>query len=209
MPADGGLRINVRVIRGCLERAGCYDARMNPAISSILFAASLFCTVSTTPAFAEEAKAPATAPAAEAPAPAAAVPAAPAAAGDLTPDKVVSSYLTAMQEQRFKDAFQYVSTTLRAGKSIDEWAKEQQYVMQMGEVKIIEFKVFPAIVGADGIARVPNILKSQDKFLNQLGLDEHEIYELIKENGAWRIDQQTLAEGPDRAEYFPEDTQKK
>lgn len=114
-----------------------------------------------------------------------------------------------MQEQRFKDAYQYVSTTLRAGKSVDEWAKEQQYVMQMGEVKIIEFKVYPAIVGADGIARVPNILKSQDKFLNQLGLDEHEIYELIKEGGAWRIDQQTLAEGPDRAEYFPDDTQKK
>ena len=56
---------------------------------------------------------------------------------------------------------------------------------------------------------MPNILKSQDKFLNQLGLDEHELYELIKENGAWRIDQQTLAEGPDRAEYFPDDTQKK
>lgn len=127
----------------------------------------------------------------------------------MTPDKVVSSYLKAMQEQRFKDAYQYVSTTLRAGKGVDEWAKEQQYVMQMGEVKIIDFKVYPAIVGSDGIARVPNILKSQDKFLNQLGLDEHELYELIKENGVWRIDQQTLAEGADRAEYFPDDAQKK
>jgi len=197
------------LIRGCLERAVRYDARMIPAIPPVLLAVSLFFAATTGAALAEEAKAPAAAPAAEAPAPAAGGAAAPAAAGDLTPDKVVTSYLKAMQEQRFKDAFQYVSTTLRAGKSIDEWAKEQQYVMQMGEVKIIEFKVFPAIIGADGIARVPNILKSQDKFLNQLGLDEHEIYELIKENGAWRIDQQTLAEGPDRAEYFPDDTQKK
>ncbi|HEY2775539.1 MAG TPA: hypothetical protein VGK20_15975 [Candidatus Binatia bacterium] len=146
-------------------------------------------------------------------APAAAKPAAaPAAAGDaagMAPDKVVSSYLKAMQEQRFNDAYQYVSSTLRAGKSQEEWAKEQQYVMQMGEVKIIDFHVYPAIIGADGIARVPNILKSQDKFLNQLGLDEHELYELIKENGSWRIDQQTLAEGADRAEYFPDDTEKK
>ena len=53
------------------------------------------------------------------------------------------------------------------------------------------------------------ILKSQDKFLNQLGLDEHEIYELIKEAGAWHIDQQTLAEGQDRAEYFPDEGAKK
>lgn len=144
------------------------------------------------------------APAGTAAAPAAAAPAAAAAAAGLTPDKVVEAYLKAMQEQRFRDAYQYVSTTLRAGKNIDEWSKEQQYILQMGEVKILEFKVFPAIIGADGMAKVPNILKSQDKFLNQLGLDEHEVYELIQEEGAWRIDQQTLVEGADKAEYFPD-----
>jgi hypothetical protein len=53
-------------------------------------------------------------------------------------------------------------------------------------------------------AKVPNILKSQDKFLNQLGLDEYELYELVREDGTWRIDQQTLVEGPERSEYFPE-----
>lgn len=148
-------------------------------------------------------------PVAPAPAQAPAPAAAPAPAGDMTPDKVVAAYLKAMQEQRFSDAYQYVSTTLRAGKSQEEWVKEQQYIMQMGEVKILDFKVRPAIIGADGIARVPNILKSQDKFLNQLGLDEHEIYELIKENGAWRIDQQTLAEGADRDTYFPDEAGKK
>jgi len=185
---------------------------------SRLLLASLFFSFTASVAYAAESASPppAAAPAAAAPAtapPAAAAPAAAAPAGKdaagLTPDKVVESYLKAMQEQRFKDAYQYVSTTLRAGKSVDEWAKEQQYVMQMGEVKIIDFHVYPAIIGADGIARVPNILKSQDKFLNQLGLDEHELYELIKENGAWRIDQQTLAEGADRAEYFPDDAGKK
>jgi hypothetical protein len=177
--------------------------RMHHAVLALL----LVSAVTAANASAEDAKAPA-APAA--PAPAAPAPKAAAeAAGQMTPDKVVASYLKAMQEQRFSDAYQYTSSTLRAGKGVEEWAKEQQYVMQMGEVKIIDFKVYPAIIGADGIARVPNILKSQDKFLNQLGLDEHEIYMLIKESGGWKIDQQTLAEGPDRAEYFPDDSPKK
>lgn len=180
-------------------------------IHSALVSLALLFTPLVLPAMAAEEQAPKAPPPAAAPAVPAppAAPAASAEAASLTPDQVVSGYLKAMQEQRFRDAYKYVSSTLKAGKSVDEWSKEQQYVMQMGEVKIIEFKVYPAIIGADGIARVPNILKSQDKFLNQLGLDEHELYELIKENGAWKIDQQTLAEGPDRAEYFPEDAGKK
>ena len=31
---------------------------------------------------------------------------------------------------------------------------------------------------------VPNILSSQDKFLNQLGVEEYELYTLVKEDGA-------------------------
>jgi hypothetical protein len=164
---------------------------------------SSFLLLAAVPVSAEEQAAPPAAPAAAA-APDATAPAATA----LSPDKVVESYLKAMQEQRFADAYQYVSTTLRKGLGVEEWAKEQQYIMQMGEVKIIEFKVSPAIIGAYGLAKVPNILKSQDKFLNQLGLDEHELYELIQQDGAWRIDQQTLVEGADRAEYFPADSPK-
>jgi hypothetical protein len=35
------------------------------------------------------------------------------------------------------------------GKSREEWAKEQQYIVEVGEVKIFDFKVFPAeMVGA-------------------------------------------------------------
>ena len=140
---------------------------------------------------------------ANAPATAPAAAPAPAAAGALTPEKVVEAYLKAMQEQRFGDAYAFVSKTLRAGKDKEQWSKEQQYIIQMGEVKILDFKVHPAQIGKDGVARVPNLLKSQDKFLNQLGLDEHEVYELVQEDGAWRIDQQTLAEGADRDKYFP------
>lgn len=124
------------------------------------------------------------------------------AATELTPDQTVTKYLEAMQGQRFSEAFDYVSVGLRGGKDREAWAKEQQYIVQMGEVKIFGFKVFKPIMEGEK-AKVPNVLKSQDKFLNQLGLDEHEVYELIKEDGAWRIDQQTLVEGPEKDEFFP------
>lgn len=124
------------------------------------------------------------------------------ASAELTPDQTVTKYLEAMQGQRFSEAFDYVSVGLRGGKDREAWSKEQQYIVQMGEVKIFGFKVFKPIMEGEK-AKVPNILKSQDKFLNQLGLDEHEVYELIKEEGAWRIDQQTLVEGPEKDEFFP------
>jgi hypothetical protein len=93
---------------------------------------------------------------------------------------------------------------LRGGKDREEWAKEQKYIVEVGEVKIFEFKVFPARDVTADKARVPNILKSQDKYLNQLGLDEYELYDLLKEDGQWRIDQQTLVEGADKDAYFPQ-----
>jgi len=125
------------------------------------------------------------------------------AASDRTPEDTVKQYLSAMQNHKFNEAYDFVSSTLRAGKDREEWAKEQQYIVQVGEVKIFEFKVFPAEKIGEDKAKVPNILKSQDKYLNQLGLDEYELYELIKEEGEWRIDQQTLVEGEDRQTYFP------
>lgn len=121
---------------------------------------------------------------------------------ELTPDQTVKKYLEAMQGHRFPEAYDYVSAALRGGKDRDEWSKEQQYIVQMGEVKIFGFQVFSPVMTGE-TARVPNILKSQDKFLNQLGLDEYEVYDLIREDGVWRIDQQTLVEGSERAEYFP------
>ncbi len=121
----------------------------------------------------------------------------------ISPEDTVRKYLEAMQQHRFSEAYDYVSSTLQAGKDRELWAKEQQYIVELGEVKIFGFKVFPAVVSGEK-AKVPNILKSQDKYLNQLGLDEYELYELVREDGTWRIDQQMLVEGADRKEYFPD-----
>ena len=127
-----------------------------------------------------------------------------AASADRSPDDTVRQYLGAMQAHEFNKAFDLVSSALRAGKDREEWAKEQQYIVEMGEVKIFGFQVFETAAETEDRAKVPNILKSQDKFLNQLGLDEYELYELVKEEGDWRIDHQTLVEGDNRREYFPE-----
>ncbi len=127
-----------------------------------------------------------------------------AADAERSPEDTVKGYLKAMQDQKFPDAYDYVSSTLRGGKGREEWAKEQQYIVQVGEVKIFGYKVYKAEIAGD-TAKVPNILKSQDKYLNQLGLDEHEVYTLVKEDGAWRIDQQMLVEGVDKSEYFPDE----
>lgn len=125
-------------------------------------------------------------------------------ANERSPEDTVRQYLSAMQSHRFNDAYDHVSKALRAGKDREEWAKEQKTIVDLGEVKIFEFKVFPARDVTADKARVPNILKSQDKYLNQLGLDEYEIYDLVKEDGQWRIDQQTLVEGDDKNTFFPQ-----
>jgi len=121
----------------------------------------------------------------------------------LDPQATIKAYLGALQAHEFEKAYDYVAEPMRAGKDRAQWAKEQQYIVEMGEVKIFGFETFPAASVTESTAKVPNILKSQDKFLNQLGLDEYELYELIKEDGVWRIDHQTLIEGTERAEYFP------
>lgn len=130
---------------------------------------------------------------------------APTWAGERGPQETVRKYLTALQERNFGEAYEYVSEGMRGGKSKDEWVKEQKYIFDMSEAKILDFKVFPAKVEGEE-ATVPNILSSQDKFLNQLGVEEYELYTLVRENGEWKIDQQRLVIQDSKQEkWFPED----
>lgn len=123
-------------------------------------------------------------------------------AAEVSPEDTVRRYLTALQDQKFDQAYELVSQGMRGGKTKEAWMKEQQYILQMSEAKIFGFKIFPAKVEGDK-AKVPNILSSQDKFLNQLGVDEYEIYTLVKEDGTWKVDQQQIAEGQELETLFP------
>ena len=50
---------------------------------------------------------------------------------------------------------------------------------------------------------MPNILESQDRFVNTLGLTEYELYTLVREDGGWKVDSQILVEPAEQAKWFP------
>lgn len=118
-----------------------------------------------------------------------------------TPEDTVRQYLKAMQDQKYDQAYKQISKGMAGGKDAEAWAKEQKYIMESVDAKIFKFDVYPAKVEGN-IAKVPNILSSQDKALNQLGVDEYELYTLVKENGDWRIDQQEQVDKADQPKWF-------
>ncbi len=118
-----------------------------------------------------------------------------------SPEETVKAYLTAMKDNKFDEAYKQISKGMAANKDAEAWAKEQKYIFQTGEVKIFKFDIFPGKIEGE-VAKVPNILSSQDKFLNQLGADEYELYTLVKENGDWKIDQQEIVEKSEQSKWF-------
>lgn len=124
-----------------------------------------------------------------------------ATAADVTPEETVRRYLGALKAGKFSDAYDLVSEAMHQGKAREVWVKEQQAGMAVADVKIFEFQVQPGKIEGDK-ASVPNILSSQDRFVNQLGLTEYELYTLVKEKGAWRVDSQLIVEPPDIPKWF-------
>jgi hypothetical protein len=119
-----------------------------------------------------------------------------------SPEDTVRRYLGAVKEGRFDAAYDFVSRSMTQGKPREVWAKEQKAGMTWADVKIFDFTVHPGRV-EDGKAYVPNVLSSQDRFINQLGLTEHELYTLVREDGAWKVDSQMIVEPADIPKWFP------
>jgi hypothetical protein len=125
-----------------------------------------------------------------------------AVAADATaPEETVKSWLAAMKAHEFDKAYKHISKGMAQNKDAEAWAKEQKYIFETTDLKIFKYEVFPGKVEGE-TAKVPNILSSQDKFLNQLGADEYELYTLVKEDGAWKIDQQEIVEKGDQSKWF-------
>jgi hypothetical protein len=125
-----------------------------------------------------------------------------------SPEDVLKGYLGAIQNQQFDKAYDLVSKAMKTDrksgkvKPKEVWVKESQYIFAFSEAKILDFKVHPAKIEGDK-ATVPNLLSSQDKFLNQLGVEEYELYTLVKEDGAWKVDQQQeVVEQGEIAKWF-------
>jgi hypothetical protein len=120
----------------------------------------------------------------------------------LTPEETVRRYLGALKAGNFDQAYDLVSKAMRQGKEREVWVKEQKTGMSFADVKIFAFDVYPGKVEGDR-AQVPNVLSSQDRFVNQLGLTEYELYALVKEDGVWKVDQQVIVEPGDVSKWFP------
>ena len=120
----------------------------------------------------------------------------------LTPEETVRRYLQATKDGKFDEVYDLSSSAMHRGKDKEVWVKEQKAGMAFADVKIFEFTVYPGKVEGEK-AQVPNILSSQDRFVNQLGLTEYELYTLVKEGGAWKVDQQLIVEPPDIPKWFP------
>ena len=119
-----------------------------------------------------------------------------------SPEDTVRRYLGALKEGHFDAAYDLVSSGMTEGKPREVWAKEQKAGMSWADVKIFDFTVYPGRV-VEGKAYVPNVLSSQDRFLNQLGLTEHELYTLVREDGAWKVDSQIIVAPADIPKWFP------
>lgn len=133
-----------------------------------------------------------------------------ARSAEQTPEEVLDRYLKALQSQKFDVTYELASVAMKTDrktkqvKTKDVWIKESQYLVAFSEFKILDFKVGKGEIKGDE-ALVPNLLSSQDKFLNQLGVDEYEVYTLVKENGAWKVDQQKeVIEREEIAKWFPD-----
>ena len=120
----------------------------------------------------------------------------------LSPEETVRRYLQALKDGRFDAAYDLVSKAMKQGKDREVWVKEQKTGMAFADVKIFEFHVHPGKVEG-ATAWVPNVLSSQDRFVNQLGLTEYELYTLLKEDGAWKVDRQVIVEPKDVSKWFP------
>jgi len=121
------------------------------------------------------------------------------------PDEVVRVYLESIQKGDYRTAYGLLSTDMRGNLDEEKWVAQQTILMKLGEVTIDSYRVFPAkIDGAKAI--VPNLLKSKDKYINQQGLNEYELYTLVlAPDKKWQIDQQALVETDAVSKWFPPD----
>ena len=130
---------------------------------------------------------------------------------DDAPRVAVQSYITAMKDQRFDDAYNFVTATMTDGLPVEDWVVQQSDMFKMAKIVINKIDVrrgyreLNNIFMCAPVAKVSNVLHASD-FLNNQGSSEHEIYTVIIDDGVWKIDsQETLFDDQLIHQWFPED----
>ena len=126
---------------------------------------------------------------------------------DSGPKAAVTGYLTAMKENRFEQAYNFVTATMTDGASVKEWAGLQRKMFELGGVTIGEIDVREAVVDlvkpdtCAPSAKVPNVLHAGDVMNNQ-GSAEFEVYTVLLAKGKWQIDSQETLVGNDAIQHW-------
>lgn len=130
---------------------------------------------------------------------------------DQGPRRAVEMYLTSLKNYQFEDAFDHVTGRMTDNQGREEWAASQRRVFEYGEVEMEDpdvrapHRAVRNFFFCDASAVVPNVLKAKDKFNNQ-GSTEFELYTVVLEGGAWKLDEQELLyEEEGIRKWFPND----
>ena len=124
-------------------------------------------------------------------------------ADESSPEETLRRFLSAMQNQQFQTAYDLASRGMKRERAKEEWAERMRNLLQPSQAKIVEFEVFPGRIEGER-AFVPSIMRSQDKFLHQFGVEERELYRLVKEDGAWKVDgQEGIVSNGEVTKWFP------
>lgn len=122
---------------------------------------------------------------------------APAAAVEkpVPPSTVVREYLSAVQGGDFAKAYDLVTERLRDGLSRDNWAgRLEGQVADRGRAKILFMRVHPAILKGDEATVVASFRLETPNGRKVA----KETYNLLRENGRWRIDTIKVYEAPEQ-----------
>lgn len=136
---------------------------------------------------------------------------APECARDPGPRQAVEAFMHAMKARKFEEAYQYVTANMTDGRPVMGWAALQKKMFDLGGVSIGTIDVRDATIESIDSktcaprAKVPNVLRAGD-VLNTEGSVEFEIYDMVLENGKWKIDaQDSLYEEAEIRRWFPDD----
>lgn len=125
---------------------------------------------------------------------AAAVPAA-AVEKAVPPSAVVRAYLAAVREGEFAKAYDLVTERLQEGLTRDAWAERLGgQLADRGRAKILSMRVHPAIVTGNEATVVASFRLETPNGRKVA----RETYNLVRENGRWRIDAIKMYEAPEQ-----------
>lgn len=123
--------------------------------------------------------------------------AAPTAAAEkpVPPSSVVRAYLSAVRQGELAKAYDMVTERLQEGLSRDNWVERlENQLADRGRAKILFMRVHPAIVKGDEATVVASFRLETPNGRKVA----RETYNLVRENGRWRIDAIKVYEAPEQ-----------